>query len=174
MSTSGAPAASWRDSWRQAEPEGPLPADELAHRLGLPGSIALVGLLLLGASCILLMFSMRYVVGGEATYGLVVDFAEMPSKRGRTYAPIVAYPVNGETYEARAGFGTSWSVYDIGDDVTVLYMPGDPRQATINDFHQLYMFPSILGVPGLLMLLGGVGFCGYVIRQAGWRLLPSA
>jgi hypothetical protein len=151
----------------------PLPPDELMHRLGLPGALALFGLALLGLGGLFLLPSVAYIAAGQTTEGIVVKIAKRPSSRGTMYAPVVGYIVHSEEYLVSSSASSSWNTYRVGDAVPVLYFANDPEQAAIGDFQQLYLFPCIFGVPGLALTIGGLGFGFYVVRKAGWRILPA-
>ena len=150
--------------------DGPLSPAELGLELKGLGTLLLVGLALLLGSGILLAMSLQYVVSGEATEGVIVDHRSRP--RGGQ-APVIAYFVDGEEYRFTSKTSLGPEVYPIGREVLVLYLPDDPAKATIGDFIQLYLFPTILGCGGVFVLVCGVGLGVYVVKKAGWRLLPA-
>jgi hypothetical protein len=151
----------------------PLPPDELMHRLGWPGALAVLGLALAGLGGLFLLPSVAHIVSGLLTEGIVVKIAKRPSPKGTMYAPVVAYIVDSEEYIVSSSASTSWNGYYVGEAVPVLYFADDPEQAVIGDFQQLYLWPCIFGVPGLVLTIVGLG-CGIiVVRRAGWRLLPG-
>jgi hypothetical protein len=156
-------------AWQVAADE-PLSPAELGLELKGLGTILLVGLGLLAGSGILLAMSLNYVVNGEATAGVIVDHRMRP--RGG-YAPVVAYLADGEEYRLVASTSLSPEVYPVGREVVVLYLPRDPSEATIADFIQLYLFPTFLGSCGLFVLVTGAGLGVYVVKKAGWNLLPT-
>jgi hypothetical protein len=43
----------------------------------------------------------------------------------------------------------------------------------IGGFQQLYLMPCVFGIPGLLLLGVAAGLANYVLRQAGWRIMPA-
>ena len=45
--------------------------------------------------------------------------------------------------------------FKVGQDINVLYEPGNPNKAYINNWMSLYFLPALLG--GLGVLFGGVG-----------------
>jgi hypothetical protein len=153
-----------------AADDGPLSPAELGLELKGLGTILLVGLGLLLGSGILLAMNLEYVLNGEPTEGVIVDHRRRP--RGGL-APVVAYFVDGEQYRFTAKTSLSPEVYPVGQQVLVLYLPDDPGEATIGDFVQLYLFPTILGSGGAFVLVCGVGLGVYVVKKAGWRLLPA-
>ena len=151
----------------------PLPPDELMHRLGWPGALAILGLALLGLGGLFLLPSVSYITSGQTTEGIVVKIASRPGPKGTMYTPVVAYIVDEQEYIVSSSTSSSWNAYRVGMSVPVLYFSDDPEQAAIGDFQQLYLFPCIFGAPGLVLTIVGLG-CGIVVvRKAGWRLLPA-
>jgi len=151
----------------------PLPPDELMHRLGWPGALGFLGLALLGLGGLFLLPRVPYIASGQTTEGIVVKVASRRGPKGTMYSPVVVYAVDSEDYLVSSRGWTSWNTYRVGDAVPVLYFPDDPEQAAIGDFQQLYLLPCVFGVPGLVLTIVGLG-CGiFVVRRAGWRMLPA-
>jgi hypothetical protein len=151
----------------------PLPPDELMHRLGWPGALAVLGLALVGLGGLFLLPSVPYISAGQPTEGIVVKIAKRPGPKGTMYTPVVGYLVDSEEYIVSSSTSSSWNAYHVGEVVPVLYFADDPEQAVIGDFQQLYLWPCIFGVPGLVLTIVGLG-CGIVVvRKSGWRLLPG-
>ena len=161
---------SGQPAWNAVADEAPLSPAELGLELKGMGTILLVGLGLLVGSGILLAMSLNYVLNGVATEGVIVDHRLRP--RGG-HAPVVAYLADGEEYRFVASTSLSPEIYPVGREVVVLYLPDDPGEATIADFIQLYLFPTIVGCGGVFVLVTGAGLGVYVVKKAGWNLLPS-
>jgi hypothetical protein len=151
----------------------PLPPDELMHRLGWPGALAVLGLALVGLGGLFLLPSVAHIAAGQPTEGIVVKITKRPGPKGTMYTPVVAYIVDSEDYIVSSSTSSSWNSYRVGEVVPVLYFADDPEQAVIGDFQQLYLLPCVFGVPGLVLAIVGLG-CGIVVvRRAGWRILPA-
>jgi hypothetical protein len=164
---------SWKgpQPWETAAEEtAPLTPAELGLELKGLGTLLLVGAGLLLASGIFLAMNLEYVVNGEATTGIVVDHRLRP--RGAR-APVVAYFAEGQTYRFVSSSSSRSSAYPVGDEVLVLYLPDEPSEATIGDFTSLYLLPTVLGGAGMVFFVGGIVLGVYVVKKAGWRLLPA-
>ncbi len=151
----------------------PVGAEELLDRLKIPGGLTFVGLVLLGLGSLFLLPNMTYILAGRATDGTVIKVTSRPGKHGIMYSPIVEYTVRGESFTIKSNQSTSWKMYQAGDTIPVLYMPDDPEDAALGGFQHLYLVPTILGLPGLLMIVVGVGAGGIVVCGSGWRILPA-
>jgi hypothetical protein len=161
-------------AWEEAVPERiVLTPAELSLEMKGFGTLLLISTGLLLGAALLLLLSLSSVVGGESTEGVVVDLRRQPGKGGETYAPIVAYLAGGDEYEIKGSVSSSFIKYEIGDVVPVVYSPEDPGDATVADFQQLWLLPTILGGGGLVFLAGTLGLGAYVIRKAGWRIFPA-
>ena len=184
MSSRESSLGAWADkiptveSWKGPQPweaaatdeTAPLSPAELGLELKGLGTLLLVGVGLLLASGLFLGMNLEFVVNGEATTGVVVDHRLRP--RGAR-APVVAYFADGNGYRFVSSTSAGASAYPLGDEVLVLYLPDDPSDATIGDFTNLYLLPTILGSAGMVFLVGGIALGVYVVKKAGWRLLPA-
>jgi hypothetical protein len=105
--------------------------------------------------------------GGHAN-GTVVDMDESNDDDGTTYAPIVDYEVDGQTFEMKSGSYSSPPAYHVGQKVKILYNLADPNQARIDNFWELWLLPIIfigLAVP-FGVIFNGVMLFGLVKRLA--------
>jgi hypothetical protein len=161
-------------AWEEAVPERTvLSPAELALEMKGFGTLLLISTGLLLGAAVFTLFSLSSVVGGESTEGVVVDLRRIPSKGGESYAPIVAYLADdGYEYEID-GHVSGFFDYEIGDEVAVVYSPHNPYNATIADFQQLWLLPTLLGGGGLVFLAGTLGLGVYVVRKAGWRIFHA-
>jgi len=176
MSSTGPAYGDWKESFLKADEaaaQGPQPIEELSMELKGLGALALIGAGLLVACGLFSVLSLNYVINGEPTTGVVVDFRTSFSRRhGKMYSPVVAYVVDGEEYCVPRPIGSGPRTYRLHQEVPVLYLPHDPGSSTIADFLQLYLFPTIFGVLGFVFLTGSAGLTAYIVRKAGWRLFP--
>lgn len=67
-------------------------------------------------------------------------------------APVVEFHVAGERHEFHSMLSTSPPQFQVGEKVTILYNPKDPRDAGIDSFVTLWLFPTIFGGIGAVML----------------------
>ncbi len=100
----------------------------------------------------------------EWTTGQVVDEAIQTSAnyngpRHKTRHPVVAYEVDGQSYEVTSETGASWQILAPGDAVTVAYNPHDPGDAGVED-ESLKMVESaiftILPLVGIFLIYRSV------------------
>ncbi|KAB7760661.1 MULTISPECIES: DUF3592 domain-containing protein [Mycobacteriaceae] len=88
-------------------------------------------------------------------------------------------------YRARVEFATSAGTHvrflssissnpppaRLGEHVDVRYNPGDPHDATINTYWQVWFLPTLLGIIAVPFLLVGTGFG--IVSRAGRRRGPE-
>lgn len=85
-------------------------------------------------------------------------------------APVVEFFLEGNRHEFQSWLSTSPPQFDVGDKVTVLYDPNDPRRAGIESFVTLWLFPTIFGGIGVVMLVVAT-----VILVVSWlRAAPTS
>ncbi len=82
--------------------------------------------------------------------GIVIDFV---SDR-RSSKPLVRFKdAQGNTIEFTSSLSTNPPRYNIGQTVNVLYLPQEPKNATIDDFLSLWSGQLVLGVVGILFAI---------------------
>lgn len=95
----------------------------------------------------------RLLATAEHTSGTVVGFERRTSKRGRSEYPIIEFAAGGETHRfTTTGAGS----YARGEKVDVLYDAGDPANARVNAFFELWLGALALGGFGVLCLGAGI------------------
>lgn len=67
-------------------------------------------------------------------------------------APVVEFHVAGERHEYHSKLSTSPPQFSVGEKVTILYDPKNPRDAGIDSFVTLWLFPTVFGGIGAVML----------------------
>jgi len=87
--------------------------------------------------------SWNLVKGGGGADGTVVALDESDSDGGTTYAPIVEYVVDGETYTMNSSSYSSPPAYHVGQAVRVVYDKANPSKARIDNFWELWLLPII-------------------------------
>jgi hypothetical protein len=125
----------------------------------LPGLFGLVGLGLLVPALWSGYQSWAFLRIASDAPGIVTAL-EWNDDTNNGARPVVRYELRGEPYNIT---GTVWSsppAYAVGDQVQVLYPPGQPRAARIYSWFEFWFVPTLLGGIGLLFALvgGGIGF----------------
>jgi hypothetical protein len=126
----------------------------------LPALFSLVGLGLLAPALWVGYRSWAFLQVAQAVPGTVIGLEWSDSDDSSGARPRVRYEVRGEPYQIT---GNSWSsppAYAIGDQVRVLYPPGQPKAAQLESWFDFWFLPALLGGIGLLFTLvgGGVGY----------------
>ncbi len=105
---------------------------------------------------VLLISNLNRVANHQTTTGVVVDLiAGTDSDGDVTYTPVYEYSVSGSTYRytSSVSYG-GLLVPEIGDTRTILYDPGDPRDARIRNVFVLIWLPIILiGIATLIVFI---------------------
>lgn len=119
---------------------------------------ALFGALFAGVGGFLIWMDARFAEDGIAAQGTVTDFAtHYDSESGTMYAPVVSYlDDNGQLQRFTSSTSSSSPGYDIGEQVEILYDPGDPSSGIIDSFFERSFLPLIFtGMGSLFVLIGG-------------------
>lgn len=93
--------------------------------------------------------------------------------RKGSVAPVAEFFVDGKRHEFQSWLYTSPPQFDVGDKVSVLYDPGDPQRCRIESFVTLWLFPTIFGGIGAVMLVVSSALLGLRWLRAP-TLTPSA
>lgn len=88
--------------------------------------------------------------------GTVVDL------RGRGHPVIEFSPRAGDVVRFESPIGSTPPRYDIGEGVAVIYPPGDPSVAVLDDFWALWFFPMLAAMIGAPFAVAG----GVLSRRA--------
>lgn len=142
---------------RQYRRQGALDGNGLAP--------VLVGVGLLLVSAIFLIPKFRHITQGEWTVGLVVGHQKFGyGASGSFRAPIIRYSAPGGVYDKVAAFPAAEAMYPLGKEVRVLFVRGEPGNAVIADFVQLFMIPTVVGGLGVICLSGTAVFLMWHVR----------
>jgi hypothetical protein len=94
---------------------------------------------------------------GLTAQGTVVDLLESSDSDGTSYAPVIQFTTQGgRQVEFRSNHYSFPSEYEIGQTVTVSYLPENPANATIQNQGRLLII--LLAIMGLLDLSLGTFF----------------
>jgi hypothetical protein len=104
---------------------------------------------------------------GEITTGRVVRLEESSDSDGGccVYSPVIEFTVNDQTYSFEGDNASYPPAYDVGEEVNVIYHPGDPNTAQINKWTERWLLPIIL-IPAMIFTALLVNF--FLIRSF-WR-----
>jgi hypothetical protein len=101
---------------------------------------------------------------GIVNEGIVVDMDASTTDGSTTYAPIIEFQANGQTYSFKGGISSNPPQYSVGDQVNVLYDPDNPETAQINKGSERWLVPLIL-IPAMIFGVIVVNF--FLIRA--WK-----
>lgn len=108
--------------------------------------------------------------------GTVIDLKASLSDGSTTYRPVVRFrDQQDRTIEFTSSVGSSPPRHARGDTVGVLYRPGNPQGAEINDFVSLWLGAMILGGLGTVFTLigGGIILVSAMMRSRDATLRQS-
>ncbi len=78
------------------------------------------------------------------------------SGKNNNHVPIVSYVVDGKPYEVRGQIASNLSPA-VGTKLGVLYKTAEPGRAQIDSFTERWLFPTVFGGIGGVVMLGGLG-----------------
>lgn len=110
-----------------------------------------IGGLILAGGLALGLGSLRHVLHGERADGEVVEIR----REGDMYAPVVHFRLPGGEAQDVKDLASGAPDFAVGDRVTVLYMPQDPRDFRIDTFDRLWFSAILVTVFGAFWLLFG-------------------
>lgn len=113
--------------------------------------LLLVGSIFTAAGTAVSWRSLQLLQGGQKADGVVVSMRH----DGDSSKPVVKYSVDGKEYEVVGTISTKPPSLHVGEQVQVVYRPGDPTYAVIDSFVERWLFPLIFG--GIGLLLGSIG-----------------
>ena len=123
------------------------------------GLFTLLALGVLGAGLYLGIQSWRLAETGQLATGTVVGFQEKEDDETRdiSYAPIIQFQVDGETFRFTGTVYTAAPSTSVGVAVPILYDSANPNIANINDRFALWQWPFGLTIAGLFVLIAAIG-----------------
>jgi hypothetical protein len=124
-----------------------------------------LGVLLLFIALVLWNKTRLFVAGATAAQGVVTDLIVVRDNDGGsdTYKPEVRFSTeDGQEIVFTSSFSSRPAAYDVGEAVPVLYLPRQPREASIEGFGSLWSGCLILAGLGAVFSL-----IGYSILRAG-------
>ena len=126
--------------------------------------LLLIGVILLGVGIFLGRTLVRLESGGLRARGTVESLAWSSSENHGTYHPVVSFTAeSGDRVRFRDEVGSNPPSFHVGDAVTVLYLAGEPRSATIDR-------GWVNWLPSGLTFLFGVVLCWAAFRTPRQQL----
>jgi len=177
MATAGNSYDAWKESQMQAEAAGDevwseegesVVASCLSSIVDMKGvwTGLLLGVGLLFGGVAVLLPNFKHLTRGKRTVGVVVGHKDYINRRSNSLAaPIVRCSVPGGVFDFVGCLSVPSSIYPVNKEVSVLYLPNNPRNAVIVDFVQMFMIPTIVGGLGLICLAGTAGIMFLVVRS---------
>jgi len=131
----------------------------------IAANLFLAGFCLWGAYAAYISWKLEQT--GETVTGTVVRLEESDSSEGGccVYSPVIKFAANGQTFSFETGNASYPPAYEVGEEVSVLYDPGDPNTAQINKWSERWLFPIII-IPAMLLTALILNF--FMIRSF-WR-----
>src|SRR3990172_9867487 len=114
------------------------------------GLLALIG--------VFLFIRTRIFIGkAQEVKGTVIQMVySHSSEGGGGYAPVYQFKtLDGQTIVIQDSLSSNPPRFQVGQEIDILYEPGNPQKARINKWMNLYFVPVLLG--GMGLIFGGVG-----------------
>ena len=137
------------------------------------GFFAVIGLLMLMGGSYFYLSGYSQEKSGIVVTGQIIDLSVHRSDDGASYCPVVKYTDGQEEYVMESSYCSSGYRNALGDDIDVIYQPGNPDNAVIHSFGGLYGGAVILlGMGAVFALVGTLPLIIMYLRsKSGQRLL---
>lgn len=137
------------------------------------GVFAVIGLLMLMGGSYFYLSGYSQEKSGIVVTGQIIDLSVHRSDDGASYCPVVKYTDGQEEYVMESSYCSSGYRNAQGDDIDVIYQPGNPDNAVIHSFGGLYGGAVILlGMGAVFALVGTLPLIIMYLRsKSGQRLL---
>lgn len=137
------------------------------------GVFAVIGLLMLMGGSYFYLSGYSQEKSGIVVTGQIIDLSVHRSDDGASYCPVVKYTDGQEEYVMESSYCSSGYRNALGDDIDVIYQPGNPDNAVIHSFGGLYGGAVILlGMGAVFALVGTLPLIIMYLRsKSGQRLL---
>lgn len=137
------------------------------------GIFAVIGLLMLMGGSYFYLSGYSQEKSGIVVTGQIIDLSVHRSDDGASYCPVVKYTDGQEEYVMESSYCSSGYRNAQGDNIDVIYQPGNPDNAVIHSFGGLYGGAVILlGMGAVFALVGTLPLIIMYLRsKSGQRLL---
>jgi hypothetical protein len=97
-------------------------------------------------------------VASHASGTVIALVPQKDSEGSITYAPTFRFrDANGTEHTATSHMSSSPPNFHVGESITVLYRPDDPKAARIDSFSQVWGLPAVFGLSAIMTLSLGLG-----------------
>jgi len=111
----------------------------------------------------------HFLQSASRAQGTVTRFFDrMDRYTNKIYYPVYEFQdARGNEYEIVSSAGSYPLAYQIGDTVTMLYLPNHPNDATPGTFLEIWFWPVLVACFGFLKLVAGLGILlfVYIVRR---------
>ncbi|MBT0368511.1 DUF3592 domain-containing protein [Morganella morganii subsp. morganii] len=137
------------------------------------GFFAVIGLLMLMGGSYFYLSGYSQEKSGIVVTGQIIALSVHRPDDGASYCPVVKYTDGQEEYVMESSYCSSGYRNALGDDIDVIYQPGNPDNAVIHSFGGLYGGAVILlGMGAVFALVGTLPLIIMYLRsKSGQRLL---
>lgn len=140
-------------------------------------AFAIAGIVILAGASFLHHLNAEFLEDAHAAKGVVIDLVRQDTKTGADLLyPVVRYEdEQGRTVEFRSSYGTYPASYHRGEEVQVLFVPGEPESAQIDSSFSLWAPVIFTAALGMLFFLIAVGLTIVpALRSGGVRKLRQS
>ncbi len=110
---------------------------------GIVGFACLAGALLCASS------ELRFRAKAVTVSGTIVELARRPARTGAVFRPVFEFSdLSGRRHRVAGTVASSPPAYQLGEQVTVRFLPENPRDAQIVGFAESWFGTVVLGVLG--------------------------
>lgn len=115
-------------------------------------------MIILACACLFIMvisflYIHNFIRQARQAQGCIIQLVDREEDGGTSYYPVFTFKdANGVKHIVYSDTGSYPPTYQIGDKITVLYNPNNPRYAKINNFFSIWIIPLITGVLGVTYL----------------------
>ncbi len=95
----------------------------------------------------------RLVTSGEQANGIIVEVKKGPSSLSKYYPRIHFKTKDGDEIEFVSATGSNPSIYDVDDQVQILYNHDNPNDAFINSFIEVWLASAIYAFMSFLLFV---------------------
>jgi uncharacterized Tic20 family protein len=133
----------------------------------------LFSILPLGICTYCTMSTRNFLNKAEKTHGTVLEIVERRTSDGTMYYPVYSFvDIYGTEHKIYSKSGSYPPRYEVGDPISILYDPENPKEIKMDSFVSLWMGTIVAGVLGIIPFLIGAVFL-LVVPIIINRLLPD-
>lgn len=133
----------------------------------------LFSILPLGICTYCYMSTNSFLKTAEKTHGTVLDVVERRTSDGTMYYPVYSFvDVYGTEHKIYSKSGSYPPRYDVGDPISILYDPENPKEIKMDSFVSLWMGSIVAGVLGIIPFFIGALLL-FVVPIIIHRVMPD-